>query len=94
MSVHNSGMEKTETGREPDAERRESQEAERMGQQRPRRKGPEGKAAVSDKVVTAGLENMLRGGRRGRQRGCTGSIINEDPRIRVLVRDQLWRVWW
>lgn len=69
MSVHNSGIrKKQETGKKTDAERRESQEAERMGQRDQRRKGPEGELLLVIRC-TAGLENMPEEGRRGRQRG-------------------------
>lgn len=64
--MHNSGMGKTETGREPDAE------GERVSKQRGSGSRDQGErdlregCCISDKVVTAGLENMLRGGRRGK----------------------------
>lgn len=92
MSVHNSGME-TETGREPDAERERVSEAERMGQQRPRRKGPEGRLLLVIRWLQLALRTCCGEAEGGRQRGCTGSIINEDQESEMLVkRDQLWRV--
>lgn len=67
MSVHNSGMGKTEAGREPKAKGGESFRKQRGWGSRDQgeRDLREG-CGIGDKVVTAGLENMLRGGRRGK----------------------------
>lgn len=65
---------------------RESQEAERMGQQRPRRKGPEGGLLLVIRWLQLALRTCCGEAEGGRQRGCTGSIINEGSRIRDVSK--------
>ena len=87
VNVHNSGMGKTEAGREPEAKGERVSGSREDGAAETREKGTWGKAAVLViRWLQLALRTCCREAEGGRQRGCTGSIIKEGLRIRDVSK--------
>lgn len=87
VSEHNSGMGKTEAGREPEAKGERVLGSREDGAAETREKGTWGKAAVlAIRWLQLALRTCCGEAEGGRQRGCTGSIINEGLKIRDISK--------